>query len=480
MDIPIRLDDDGAVLVGSPPAAPAGSGVVGLRGAEVFVDPTAPDPPHLVVHDIDEAEHALELLHGPDVAAAAVRVADGAGGEDRVPVETGPVAAAVRTMALVRWLEAHSPDLLPAGLLDLEFGTAAATVGDLLAEPEEAEGERRLVRHAGLVTQLARRLRDGDPPPPAGLAALIGAAVPAMHAVLPFDSPHLDDLVHEEELARALTALGVGGARLDWTELATLPAIGGRSLAAARHAGASVREERVTSVDWYQVPRGLLDTAEDTVSWSLTTGGEPSVAVSVRAAAGARAADRLAFRLYSAGMPLPIAIGRLRLSADGSVFTGTAPVLGPAQDPLTLDVHDALDTRLPQLGMDRTTAQAVRWMARAVTALRLGGPSTTADGTARGAIQEAARLFRRIGAKHPRAAPQELARRRQARCFALLRTVLLRSGEDREAAQLAQRWGSPTGTIHEIDVALPDLAGPGWAALAAENALAADIAWELR
>jgi hypothetical protein len=365
-------------------------------------------------------------------------------------------------------------------LLDVEFGTAAATVSDLLAELEEAEGKRRLIRHAGLIAELARRLRDGGPPPPPiGLAALIGAAVPAVHAVLPFNSSHADDLIHEEELARALTTLRVG-ARLDWTELTTLPGIGDRSIAGAVRAGPLVTDERVTSVDWYQVPRGLLDTAEDTVNWSLSTIGEPSVAVSVRAVAGARASDRLAFRLCAGGMPLPIAIGRLRLSADGSAFTGTAPVLGLAHDPLTLDVHDVLDTRLPRLGMDRITAQALRWTARAVTALRLGGPSTAADRTARGAVQEAARLFRRVGARHPHAEQQELARRRRARCFALLRSILLRDGEDREAAQLAERWGSPAGAIHEIDVAPPDLSGPGWAALTAENALAADTAWQLR
>jgi hypothetical protein len=483
MDIPIRLDDDGTLLIGTPPAAPAGAGHVLLRGAEVFLDPTAPDdPPYVVVHHLDDAATALELLHGAEVAAAAGRVADGAP-EESPTVEPGLAAAAIRELTVVRWLETHSPDLLPAGLLDLGFGTAAAGLDDLLAQVEEEDATRRLVHRAGLVVDLARRLRDGDTPAPAGLAALVDAALPAVSAVLPFDSPHLDDLTHEEQLARALRALG-DGTRLNWSQLASLPGIGDRTVEAATSGGfrSVTVEERLASVDWHQVPRGLLDTAEETVTWSVSPGAPPLVTVSVRAVAGAPPFDGLAFRLYGSGVPLPIAVGRLSLAPGGDAFTGTAPLVGAATDPMTLDVHDTRGGNRPRLGMDRTTAQGVRWAARAVTALRLGGPSGDADRAARAAVQQAARLFRQVGARHPDSHQQELARRRRVRSFALLRAVLLRGPRsDRpEAEQLAESWGTAVDPIRDADVVPPDLSGAGWTAVAAETALGADPRWDLR
>ena len=144
----------------------------------------------------------------------------------------------------------------------------------------------------------------------------------------------------------------------------------------------------------------------------------------------------------------------------------------------TLDVHDPHHARAPRLGSDRHTAQAIRWAARAITALRIGGP--TADQTAQAALQEAARLFMRVRTRHPRREQQQLAERRQARCYAVLRAVQLRRGDDRQASDLARRWGASTAVRGEADVRPPDLTGPGWLPLAAENALAADPGWRLR
>jgi hypothetical protein len=117
---------------------------------------------------------------------------------------------------------------------------------------------------------------------------------------------------------------------------------------------------------------------------------------------------------------------------------------------------------------------------RAVTALRLAGPAPDVDRTVRGALQQAAVQFRQVGMRHPRADPRNLARRRQARCVAVLRSVLVRSGAEDEAEELAEEWGTATDVVGPLDVTPPDLAGPGWTGLAAEYAVAADEGWGLR
>ena len=479
MDILVRLEDD-TVLVGASPAAPAGAGLVRLDGADLILDPTAPDDPlHLRVSDLDDAGTAVELLHGSAVAAAAERVADG-GPAEVVTVEAvtgGGVAAVARELALLHWLELHSPDQLPAGLLDLSVGAAAAVLDDLLADSEREAATDRLRRRAGLVVELSGRLRDAPSPPPAGLGTLVDAAVAATAAVQPHDSPLHDALTHETELARAVHALG--GVRPDWTLLTALPGIGDRLVAGAAHAGrgdGDDAERQVASVDWLQVPRGVLDTAEGTVTWSLSDGATPRVTVAVRALPDGAPATGLAFLLYGTALPLPIAAGSLQLAPGGTEYVGSAVLHGPAVGVLTLDVHDPAAGRPPRLGDDRATAEGLRWAARAVTALRLAGSSGAADGAARGAVTQAARLFRRVAAGHPRPAQQELAARRQARCYSLLRAVVARTG-DRELARLDARWGAAREPVQEVDVVPPSLAGPGWAALPVENALGSAPEW---
>jgi hypothetical protein len=477
MDVPIRLDSSGALLIGESPAAPAGVGIVLLRGAEAFIDPTAPESPtHLAVHDVDEAADVVAQLHGNAAARAAARVAAG-GPTETVASESTADTAAVIELGLLRWLDTTSPDRLSAGLLDLQRGVAAATAGDLLAEAEAEAAERGSIRWAGLAVDVARRLRDRRAAAPSGLAALLGRAVPALFEVLPMNHPRYDDLLHEEEVARALTALGEG-VRLDWSELELLPGVGERAVSAAAHLG----EDDVgsfASVDWHQVPRGLLDTAEGTVSWTLRAGAQPHVTVAARAAPRARRDAGLAFRLYGGVWPVPIAFGPMALSADGTAFTGDAPVVGTPEEPLTMDICAAQDARPPRLGVDAVNARANRWAVRAVTALRLAGPAPDVDPAVRGALEEALRLFGTVGARHSLPDRRVLALRRQARSAAVLRAVLTRSGALAEADELAEDFGEVSDVIGPADVTPPDLGAPGWAALAAEQAVAADESWGL-
>lgn len=472
MDIRVHRVAEDLVLVGEPPAGPAGVGIVAVPAAEIHVDPTAPDgPPYAVVHDVDEAEHALSRVYGLPVADAFGRLADG---ETAIAaVEPTPDTTAFHTLGVLTWLAQWSPDLLPAGLLDLEAAVTALALDDAVADHLLRSAEERLTRRADLAVTLSRRLRDGAAEPPPGLPDLVATAVRELRGLLAPDDPYHDDVEHEAELPAALRTFGVGTV-LDWAALAELPEVGARTLAGAVHMGPEVDRgaELFDSVDWHQVPRGLLDSGEDTVRWSLRNG--PEVTVAVRAAAGAGHSERLGFRLYATGRPLPLACGSLRRSPDGAEFVGSAPVFGPTSGPLVLDVHDTLDPRPPRLGTNRLTASAMRWAARGVTGLRLGGGSPAAGQVARGALWTAAGLFNDIADTNP--ASQTLARRRRARCMAMISAIMVQAGQDRAAEQVLRQF-PPADPITASDVTVPDLSGPGWVPSVTERALAADPRW---
>ena len=472
MEATVRVGRAGTVTIGRRPAAPAGSGLVLLAGVDVHVDPSAPDdPPFALVHDTAEAEAGLRALYGAEVADA-VRGAGGGADQESAPGSTSPTVEVVpgraagptRRMGLVRWLEAFSPDDLPGTLLDLEFGAAAGQLDHLLAATDLDEAADRLRRRAATAAALARRLRtEGAGSAPAGLADLLAMALPAAAAVVPLDDPAADDVAHEVELAAALRALGAGGILLDWDALAAEPGIAHRE-PVGTGSRAAPRElldvDRTDSVDWWQVPRGLLRTDEDTVTWRLTGGGS-LVRVAVAATTRAPAAA-LGFRLYSDAWPVPIAVGALRLSADGRAFEGAAPVHGEPTGLLVLDVHDPTAGRPARLGADRTSARATRWAARGISALRLGSSGQVA-------LDEAAHLFGRVAHEHRRPTDRRRAARRGARCRAVEEAA-----EARLSGIVAEQARSDLGPD---DRRPPDLSAAGWRPLAAETALGADGRW---
>lgn len=482
MDVRVHRAAADLVLVGESPAGPAGVGIVAVPAAEIHLDPTAPDgPPYAVVHDVHEAEYALSRVYGRGVVEAAEQLDDGE--TALVAVEPTPDSAAFHTLGLLTWLRQWSPDLLPVGLLDVESAVTALALDNVVADHLRRAAEDRLARRADLAVALSRRLRDGAAGPPPGLSDLVATSVRELRGLLAPDDPYHDDVEHEAELAGALERLGVGGvldwAVLDWTALADRPEVGVRTLVGAVTLGPPSRSaddgtERVDSVDWHQVPRGLLDSAEETVRWSLRDG--PEVTVAVRAAVGAGPSERLAFRLYAAGRPLPVACGPLRRSADSAEFTGRAPVLGPTAGALVLDVHDTLETRPPRLGPNRVMAGAMRWAARGVTGLRLGDGSPAADEVARGALWAAAGLFADLVVDDPRPLGQALARRRSARCMALVGAIMRRAGQYRAAEQILRRF--PAGDpVTGADVRAPELSGTGWTPTVTERTLGVDPRW---
>jgi hypothetical protein len=468
-EVQLRRGAGPAVLIGPPPAGPAGVSVIGIGGGDVHFDPAAPDETlHAVLHEPALAAPAVAALYGPAVAAAVGELGDEA---VIVTADPGPLDAPLRRLALCRWLATQSPDQLPEPLLDVERGVAG--FAPELAEDVTEEATQLLIARGDLVARLSRQLREtGLPEPPAGLAALVAAAVPAALEVVEVGSATYAELEHERELAVAVRHLGLPP--LTWDVVTALPLLGGRTLTGARHAGdESPGVEQRASVDWLQVPRGVLATDEDTVRW---TRSGPQVTVSVRAAHGAPDYAGLGFRVYAEGMPLPVARGVLRRSRDGVLFAGSAPLPDGAAAGLTVDVYDRGDTRPPRLGVAATVARAQRWATRAVSLIRLGAPDRQSGLVAAAALNEAGSLYGAVVDQHPNAAHRARSRRRQARCAGLQRAVLTRVGSARQADAIGRRW-AVVGPLTEVDVAVPDLAGSGWAPTVAEQAVAADPIW---
>lgn len=469
--IAVRRGPDGAVLVGPVPACPAGRVVVGVPGGEVHLDPAAPDgPPLAVLREPEEAGTVVAELFGPE-APPAVRL-----GDATLLWTPGPGWDAVRRAGLSRWLHRHAPDVLSETLLDLEFGVAASAVE--LSDDELADAATLLGDRAGAVVRLSRLLREpGRPDPPSGVPELLAAAADAALEQAALDATTAADLEHERELAAALTRFGGSGSTIDWTALAAIPEVGGRELAGAGAAGGEPGSgEFRGSVDWYQVPRGVLDTTELTVTWTLD--GDV-LEVSVLARPGGPDHGGLAFRVYAPDDPFPLGRSALRRSPDGTRFRGRTVLRATtaAAGRLSVDVFDATDRRRPRLGVEAVRARAVRWSTRAVTLVRLAGTGVRADDVAAEALHEAEALYDEVAEDHRDEEHRDAAQRCAARCAGLRRAVLLRDGQERQATAIGREWTDVEAPVMAADVAVPDLDGAGWRPLAAEHALRSDEVW---
>ncbi|MCD2187849.1 hypothetical protein [Actinomycetospora soli] len=452
-ELVVDRDADRTLRIGRPPAAPAGHCLVCLAGVDLLVDPTDPEgPPFLTVWEPTVAEPALIELLGERSAQDAL----GLGPAERTVVvaRRGELADGVTRVAVLRWLGAASPDPIAEEVWRVETALAVLAVDEVMA-PELVEQARQdLLASGPAVARWSAQARDRGAAGP--WADLVREAVPAALAEADLDDPDgavAADLRHEDELAP------VAGEETAFRVPDDLSVLADRALPLAVHAGAPTAGRRTASVDWRQVPRGLLDPGEDTVEWAVVGN---SLQVSARAAAAANPGGRLAFRAYERGNPLPVARGLLRL--DGGTWVGEATLLAdtPRADPaaLEIDVADADRARRPRLGRAARRARAERWAARGVTALRLG-----ASGGARGALEESVRLYRALAGEAPQ------ARRGEARATAVLRATLAAEGRARMAEAVGRAWLSPQLPVDDDDVAVPDLDTPGWSRTVTEHLL---------
>ncbi len=433
----------GPVQVGAGGPAPAGSVTLPLETVVMVVNPAEPGKaPCCLVADVDESREELADLYGGATAGLASRAAgwDRPGRVGKLPFapDDEDMAEAVARLGVVRWLQEWSPLPLDWRLLRLEELTLVTSLTGHLADEPDRMPE---------LTELCRYFHDHlDEEEFAPLTGLLGDAL--------------------EQVANRSPLSGESG---DWARqlLATWPA--GEETASPGRLGAELIDrftpelalaagaegwgtlvESVT-VDWEQLPRGWVATAENNARWVLDLDVEGKVHCAV-AVDGPREVrwfggvpwgwvpgehDRLGFDLFSGDAPEPVLSGQLGYDPHtrgwvGSV-TGTA-----AQTARLRQVRDAgAGTSLRVRDTTRretpvpVAAAARRWSVRGVSALRL---LTAADDRdlrtgAVAALTEAVSCWEAAGRKRDAEA-----------CRGLLRKVGSGEWKDWVGLTVAERW----------------------------------------
>ena len=329
------------------------------------------------------------------------------------------VAGRLWRLALLGWVGQFCPVPLDSGLLAVEAGLLAGQLADAgcagmtgLTGPAFHLGADRLLEMAG-------RLRAGSLPHPLAstVREAVGVAVRWMDPADQRWQARVDVDVDAAVLAGASPAGGgaasdPAGADEVWrwwhqTALAESAVPAGASLQAAPTTAGTAGMAGTASVDWRQVPAGVLDPAEDTVAFSVGDNRQLTVTVAAagpQASVGRAGEGELRFRVLTTdGNTSASATGagdgagdgvladsRLRYDVERGVYTGRVllprRVLEPADETeaagggaatgvgrggLTVDVYSIASTHRPARGVEATRAKAHRHAARALTFTRL-------------------------------------------------------------------------------------------------------------
>ncbi|RRD45186.1 hypothetical protein [Tessaracoccus sp. OH4464_COT-324] len=419
-EVPVRHIGLGAVMIGDEPVAPAGAVTLDVFGATLDFDPSRPDQlPSCLVADPGLAVPVLEQLYGDEVADEVLNRALAQDHEVvRCRAARQPSLITLTRLAEVRWCQRNAALPLDPALLLMEEMTLIAELRGIVETEENWVGEL----HRLLGALMGR--------PRAMCAAL---KQPAVRALL-IDA--LDELASEspltgEERADALGWLGevegavsppaLGEGLVDWLEHLR-PEL---ALAAGGSAAAGT-----STVDWRDVPLGMTSRREGNVAWNAEFGRD---AVDVSASAeGAGGAFRLLgeqptltgglfFDLVGDDWPMPLATGELTSDDDGGEWRGAVTLGGEQTELLRRLLRDGsrLDVRVrgadPEPMGDSLAAEAQRWCARAVCALRLRNVVASENllGSAESALERAADLWQLAGREAELAATRELLGRAQ-------------------------------------------------------------------
>lgn len=455
---------DGELVLGPRSAGSAGVGRVPLEGATLLVDPAEPGLlGQLTIFDDGLSKPLIDALwwhEDPGIDASTLLLPP--------PRADRSLAAAHALSSLLHvgvlfWLESWSPDDLDPVLLDLEVGqsTASAT---LVADGEEIARSRLIPRIPDLLG-LAERIRGREAPVAPPTAALVRQALSTTHDLMTENDPGFDDVEHELELAVMLAAADQPW--LDWDDRSSLfeiqrQLLGGRTLDRALSADAVSDDNTTasvgrTSVDWLQIPRGLLDTAESTVSWTLDRRAG-SVNISVKASerwstTGAPDRGLLAFRVVATDGAV-VGVGPLSYARSDGAFVGSCRV--DEVNRIQIDVFDPALIRPPRIGPAAAVATAERWAARAVSLLRLSLAADRADEARRASdLEQTLQLLQyaaRLAESATNRAPTDWQPALQARqiqlldCLHALASIEGRSFVQRRAAATIARLGrQPSG-----------------------------------
>ncbi|MEV7325263.1 hypothetical protein [Streptomyces sp. NPDC093970] len=373
------MDTVGTVRIGTQPDAAPCSAPLPVTGGLLVFDPFAPDAaPYLELDGHDPQNWMLPLTFGEAVAEAVAQASEAAGravvgpddGADHVvarrsaPWNPGTSHHPGARMATLLWLSRWSPAELDGELLDIEAGSLLGSLTEVMDDAEDL-ARVRLARCAPRLVRLATTVLSERPlPGEAWIAELLTDAL-----------EHAEDLLIDHPLHPRILELADHARRRDprprhlQEELDT-------ELRRLLHPSLAIRGHthqqgwHTSDADWAQLPPGILDSAEGTVRWQVT---DSTLTVKVSGGPSAPPDTPLAFRAYSPGSPLPVALGRLtaRPLRSGLSWEGGAPLSRPlSAAQLAVDVYHPHHVGPPRLGPAAVQAKAERQAVRYLTQLR--------------------------------------------------------------------------------------------------------------
>ncbi len=316
----------------------------------------------------------------------------------------------LQRLAVVRWLGRTSPLPLDPGLLRLEEAALTAACRSWLDPDDDAAALDRA--EVDWALGLSRAVR-ADPALP-WRGRVVDLLTTLFAGILGSGDPDLPlEAVRREHDALRAEPPAPSGAALVAAVEAWLSTMAPDPLPGP--ADAPPLSGRAT-VDWDRVPRGLVDGREQAASWRIRAraeGGAMSVVVPSAPAAprhplaaGAadpgshgRRAERLRFRLYVPGWPLPLTEGEIAPRDDTLAWSGAQPLSAEAMSRLgrahpwaiTLDIAAAGYPTAPKRGMTARVAEATRWSVRGLSGLRLLGAAQAHAAPRERGVVEAAR-----------------------------------------------------------------------------------------
>ncbi|POH59660.1 hypothetical protein C3B59_17360 [Cryobacterium zongtaii] len=357
-------------------------------GVTVWIDPLDPPTPWRIDVGEPDAGPVIEELLGIEAAEqtrqsywALLRGDDPAGRIE--PGGRTPAWSAANRLGFLLWLEQNAVTPLAQADLDLEIATVAARLGDLGALEIARE---RFARAGPQLRRLAVAVRDGAEVPRISgfVAEALGAYITLSATDLP--EPVIEDLEAMQSVAARIAASEESGSTAIGDDVLNgLLDVFERS-GTARSSGPGEAVRRF-SVDWENVPRGVLDPGEDTIAarWDAS-GSQLSVSV---VAGRARPQSDLLFRLQRGDGDRPSAGGALLLDAETGTYQGSCKLDAPMGQNDRIDVVTVEWTNPVALGAAAERRRAQRSVAWAISFERFAVVDGKVSPSALGAAQRA-------------------------------------------------------------------------------------------
>ncbi|MDD1058499.1 hypothetical protein NMG29_09755 [Streptomyces cocklensis] len=400
--IEVTRDADGTVRVGGEPACPAFTrAVLDVAGA-VLTWPVLdePAPPAAEIHDPERAQQWLWAVHGERVAAAVHDRA--AGGPDGVRVAYGATALAGGAARLAlghwaaRWWPASYADGIPAlepDVLGLELAALTHQCQQLFDtafddQPDDCVAEL-IEEHQAALDPLLQWWR--ATPGPTGTGRHLDGVLRLLDDAA--DSAGMDGPALRR-LRSALDRRPPAGAPLDLGALFARPRDYALAAGGPPAAGGRVIARGSGNNDWLRYPPGLVDAAEDAVSWTARAVGARrriEVEVVADAAAPVAGAPLVAEVRVNGGRAHRVPLARrddlwtgladLRLDADTDLDADRELERGLPAMPPRIEVGVLLPGFDPGTGApgDAVHRDAVRALARQRLAAARPSPYDTHD-----------------------------------------------------------------------------------------------------